>query len=645
MKTLKTNILAVITTLLLPLFAAAAPNLINYQGRLVDNNGNPMSGTKTVVFRICDSLAASCASPLWTDSYSVTLENGIFSVKLGSGATPLTSSVYSADDRYLEIVVDAVTLSPRVQLVSVPFALAASNITSANNVSISTGVIVSGHVQAVKFYGDGSALTGISTSDSTKVAKTGDTMTGRLTAPDITLTYGIGASTAVFSGAVTAASFSGNIGTSASGVTISTYATVNGHVTAVKYYGDGSSLSGIAATSIGNDAVGSAQIIDGSIATADIGASQVADSNIIGMSASKLTGAMSYPASANYGGGMQISTNVYVVGFSSASRYYGDGSSLTGISASVISDNAVTTAKIADGNVTLPKIANIATARILGNNSGSSGAPSELDATTVKTMLALNNVDNVSLNSWAGSSNITTVGTVGTGVWNATAISVGKGGTGLTTIAADNLIYASALNTYAAAPITAFGRSLIDDANAGAALTTLGAAAASDVAVKVSSALASGKIFVGSAIGEAAGVAMSGDATISNTGAVTLATVGVGKGGTGLTTIAADNLVYSSALDTYAATPITAFGRSLIDDANAAAALTTLGAAAAADVTVKVSSALASGKIFVGSAIGEAAGVAMSGDATISNTGAVTLATVGVGKGGTGLTTIAADNL
>ncbi|MHB0995519.1 MAG: hypothetical protein ACYC2I_04020, partial [Elusimicrobiales bacterium] len=79
--------------------------------------------------------------------------------------------------------------------------------------------------------------------------------------------------------------------------------------------------------------------------------------------------------------------------------------------------------------------------------------------------------------------------------------------------------------------------------------------------------------------GEAAGVAMSGDATISNTGAVTLATVGVGKGGTGLTTIAADNLIYASALNTYAAAPITAFGRSLIDDANAGAALTTLGAA------------------------------------------------------------------
>ena len=339
MKTLKTNILAVITTLLLPVFAAAAPNLINYQGRLVDNNGNPMTGTKSVVFKIFD--AASAGTQLWTETQSVTLENGIFSVKLGAAAA-LTSNVYSADDRYLEITVDAVTLAPRVQLVSVPFALAASNITSANNVSISTGVIVSGHVQAVKFYGDGSALT------------------GRLTAPDITLTYGIGASTAVFSNSVTAPSYvmaanvsmgSGAPAAYGGGVIFSSNVYVVGFTSATSYYGDGSALTGIAATSIGNNAVGSSQIIDGSIATADIGASQVADSNIAGMAASKLTGMMSYPASSAYGGGMQVSTNVYIVGFSSAARYYGDGSALTGISASVIAADSVNSANIVNDSI------------------------------------------------------------------------------------------------------------------------------------------------------------------------------------------------------------------------------------------------------------------------------------------------------
>jgi len=53
-------------------------------------------------------------------------------------------------------------------------------------------------------------------------------------------------------------------------------------------------------------------------------------------------------------------------------------------------------------------------------------------ASTVKTNLSLNNVENTALSTWAGSTSITTLGTVGTGTWNATAIGVGKGGTGQT---------------------------------------------------------------------------------------------------------------------------------------------------------------------------------------------------------------------
>jgi hypothetical protein len=43
--------------------------------------------------------------------------------------------------------------------------------------------------------------------------------------------------------------------------------------------------------------------------------------------------AISSEASAALGAGVRISSNVYIVGFSSATKYYGDGSGLTGISA------------------------------------------------------------------------------------------------------------------------------------------------------------------------------------------------------------------------------------------------------------------------------------------------------------------------
>lgn len=47
-----------------------------------------------------------------------------------------------------------------------------------------------------------------------------------------------------------------------------------------------------------------------------------------------------------------------------------------------------------------------------------------------KADVGLGSVENTALSTWAGTSNITTLGTVATGTWNATAISIAKGGTG-----------------------------------------------------------------------------------------------------------------------------------------------------------------------------------------------------------------------
>lgn len=53
-----------------------------------------------------------------------------------------------------------------------------------------------------------------------------------------------------------------------------------------------------------------------------------------------------------------------------------------------------------------------------------------------KSDVGLANVENTALSTWAGSTNITTLGTVATGTWNATAIGIAKGGTGQTTAVA-----------------------------------------------------------------------------------------------------------------------------------------------------------------------------------------------------------------
>jgi len=67
---------------------------------------------------------------------------------------------------------------------------------------------------------------------------------------------------------------------------------------------------------------------------------------------------------------------------------------------------------IAASAVSLGKMADMATASLLGRNTAGTGAPEVLSASTVRTMLSINNVENTALSTWAGSSNITTHGTI-----------------------------------------------------------------------------------------------------------------------------------------------------------------------------------------------------------------------------------------
>ena len=160
--------------------------------------------------------------------------------------------------------------------------------------------------------------------------------------------------------------------------------------------------------------------------------------------------------------------------------------------------------------------------------------------------------------------NLTTVGTVGTGAWEATDVAVAHGGTGASTAsaartnlgvaigsnvqaydaglasiaglttAADKMIYTSGSDTYAVADLSSFARTILDDADAAAVRTTIGAQA-------------------------------------SDAGLASIA---------GLTT-AADKMIYTSGSDTYAVTDLSSFARTILDDADAAAVRTTIGAQAA----------------------------------------------------------------
>jgi len=91
------------------------------------------------------------------------------------------------------------------------------------------------------------------------------------------------------------------------------------------------------------------------------------------------------------------------------------GQGTAGITAT-ISNNAITAVKIATGALTLAKMEPIPVMTFMGNSSNlSSLFPEAMSVSTVKTLLGITNVNNVSINSWAGSNIITTVGAVSSG--------------------------------------------------------------------------------------------------------------------------------------------------------------------------------------------------------------------------------------
>ena len=74
-----------------------------------------------------------------------------------------------------------------------------------------------------------------------------------------------------------------------------------------------------------------------------------------------------------------------------------------------------------------------------------------------KAAVGLSLVENTALSTWAGSANLTTLGTIATGVWNGTAITTGYGGTGLASYSAGDLLYYASGTTLSKLAIASAG--------------------------------------------------------------------------------------------------------------------------------------------------------------------------------------------
>ena len=106
---------------------AAIPNsarIIPYQGILTNSSGNYVTdGNYSMVFAIYS--VASAGTALWSETQTVAVTNGVFSVNIGSTDANGVNLAMDTPPYYLGIKVGTnAEMSPRIQLAFSPFAFA-----------------------------------------------------------------------------------------------------------------------------------------------------------------------------------------------------------------------------------------------------------------------------------------------------------------------------------------------------------------------------------------------------------------------------------------------------------------------------------------------------------------------------------------
>ena len=104
--------------------AAGVPNTLNYQGTLTDSVGKPVEGTKSITFKLYS--VAMGGTHFWTETQSVSIKSGAFSVVLG-GSGQLSTEMFTGDT-YIGVAVDSgLEMAPRQKFTSVAYALKAAD--------------------------------------------------------------------------------------------------------------------------------------------------------------------------------------------------------------------------------------------------------------------------------------------------------------------------------------------------------------------------------------------------------------------------------------------------------------------------------------------------------------------------------------
>lgn len=116
------------------------PATLTYQGRLLDNLGQPINGNVSVDIGIYTNEIGGSAA--YSENVGpIAVQNSIYSFHFGTNAAAMRD-VLTRPSCWLEVVVDGDALSPRQKLVAVPYAVRSGEVDSiGSNTTVAAGVI------------------------------------------------------------------------------------------------------------------------------------------------------------------------------------------------------------------------------------------------------------------------------------------------------------------------------------------------------------------------------------------------------------------------------------------------------------------------------------------------------------------------
>ncbi len=163
------------------------------------------------------------------------------------------------------------------------------------------------------------------------------------------------------------------------------------------------------------------------------------------------------------GVGLSVVDNNVVNGRRNGSDILRKTINILNVDANMMLDETIITSKIANGAVTGVKIADAAVTSIkisdgaINSDKIADGSITDAKLSTgiSKNKIGLGNVENIALSTWNGSNNLTTIGTIASGVWSGTTIELNKGGTGATNAADARANLGLVIGTNVQAPLSA----------------------------------------------------------------------------------------------------------------------------------------------------------------------------------------------